>query len=539
MAARPSDNIDFEKLNEQQRRGYQLAVNDRKSLFITGEAGTGKSTLVKFIIDGLTEKGLNVALTAYYGIAAVNVGGTTLCKWAMFGPFDEPVENYIKRKKVSPNWKTTDVLIIDEISVVSAEMFDKIEILARTFRNNSEPFGGMQIIVMGDFFQLPPVAPAGKKYEYCFTSEAWKNHINDYVVLSQVIRQQDAQFVEMLREVRMGKPSAKTCGVLNTRVVPSVYEIPSRNGVIPTIVYSHKASVEAENARHMADIMGYSQTYKARSWNNGSVAGKQEMEFLVKNCQATDTLTFKVGAQVMLVANLEIEAGLVNGSRGVITKLKKNSIKVKFDNDKTRKIERHTWQKENRDKKGKNPVVIASYTQIPLILAWAITAHKSQGLTISFAAVDTSRSFACGQTYVCLSRATSLDGLYLLNRFEEDHAKTDPEVVDFYRNVIGTEDEDPSTTCIDLISSSSDEEDSDLEPPPSPHKVYSEYFDGTVARNNVNIPRCFDNHKTCSQCFYVFCLECMNNIEDYCHEMEACNNCLYSFAEPAAKRQRK
>ncbi|MFY7868619.1 MAG: DEAD/DEAH box helicase [Exiguobacterium sp.] len=537
MAARPSDNIDFEKLNEEQQRGYRLAVEKRKSVFITGEAGTGKSTLVKFIIDGLTEQGNLVALTAYNGIAAVNVGGTTLCKWAGFGPFDEPVQNYIKRKKVSPNWKTTNVLIIDEISVVSAEMFDKIELLARVFRNNREPFGGMQIIVMGDFFQLPPVAPAGKKIEYCFNSEAWRNHINDYVVLTQVIRQKDAEFVGMLREVRMGKPSPRTCGVLNTRIVSSVDAIPTRNGVLPTIVYSHKASVEAENARHMADIMGYSQTYKASQWNDGSLDGKQEMAFLAKNCQASEILTFKVGSQVMLVANLDIGAGLVNGSRGVITKLKKSSIKVKFDNDQKRKIERHTWKKEIRDKKGKDPIVIATYVQIPLILAWAITAHKSQGLTISFAAVDTSRSFACGQTYVCLSRATSLDGLYLLHRFEPEHAKTDDEVKDFYRNIIGSEDEDMTKSFIDLVSSSSSDEEED--PPPSPHKTHSEYFDGTVARNNVNIPRCFDTHKTCPQCSYVFCLECLDNIDGYCQELEVCYNCLHSLIEPAPKRQRK
>src|SRR5690242_13397662 len=161
-SSRAGDGVDFSGLNEEQLRGYQLAVEERQSVFITGEAGTGKSTLVRFIIDGLKELDLCVALTAHTGIAAHNIGGITLCKWIGFGTFSEPLAVYLKRKMPVKTWKKTDVLIIDEISVVSAEMFDKIDALARKYRRDQRPFGGLQLIVMGDFFQLAPVIRRGQ-----------------------------------------------------------------------------------------------------------------------------------------------------------------------------------------------------------------------------------------------------------------------------------------------------------------------------------------------------------------------------------------
>lgn len=537
MAASSSNELVFDKLNEDQRRGYKLAVEERKSVFITGEAGTGKSTLVRFIIDGLTEQGLLTALTAFNGIAAVNINGTTLCKWAGLGPFDQPVEEYLDRKPPPPNWKKTDVLIIDEVSVVSAEMFDKIETLARKYRKRKEPFGGMQVILMGDFFQLPPVPPRGKKAEFCFRSKAWRDHINDHIVLKRVIRQQDASFVEMLREVRMGSPSDKTCKKLNARVFKKVADIPRKNGVIPTVIYSHKTSVVDENNRQLEMLPGEAYTYTATGADNGTPEGRKEYDFLVKNCQATPTVTFKVGAQVMLVVNLKIEEGLVNGSRGVVVKLKDTKVKVAFDNGCVRYINQHTWTKEENVGSGV-VFVYAVYTQVPLILAWAITAHKSQGLTISNVAVDTSRTFANGQTYVCLSRATNLEGLYLLNRFAPSHAKTDPEVVEFYRE-ISREDEDDIVVLLSSPSSS-ESSSSDEEVEFSPHKKHSEYFDGTVASNSAIVPRCFDSHKTCSECAFVFCVECLGNMNEYCDDMQACYRCVFVFADqPSTKRQRK
>ncbi len=533
MSARPSEGLDFSRLNADQQRGYRLAVDEQKTVFITGEAGTGKSTLVKFVIDGLTEKRLVVALTAFNGIAAVNVGGTTLCKWAGLGPFDLPVEDYLDRKSPE-NWKKTDVLIIDEISVISAEMFDKLEVLARKFRNNRKPFGGMQLILMGDFFQLPPVPPRGKKVDLCFKSKAWREYVKDYVVLKDVIRQQDAAFVHLLREVRMGCPSSKTCKTLNARLFKRVSDIPKKNGVIPTIIYSHKMSVIEENNRQLEMLPGEAVTYTSRGGPVCKFSGPKEYDFLVKNCQAGASLTLKVDAQVMLVVNLDIDAGLVNGSRGVVVKLKEQKVKVAFDNGITRYINEFTWTKQD-DIGLSIPYIYAVHIQIPLMLAWAMTAHKSQGLTISNVAIDTSRTFADGQTYVCLSRATSLEGLYLLNPFYPTHAKTDPEVIEFYDNISSTLQEDDN--CI-VLSSSSDEEL--IECPFSPDRTHSEYFDGTIANNVVNIPRCFETHKKCTECAFVFCVECLGNMSEYCDDMQACFKCLFVFTqEPSSKRQRK
>lgn len=505
MSARPSEGLDFEQLNAEQRRGYQLAVEDEQSMFITGEAGTGKSTLIKFIIDGLVANGKNVAVTAYNGIAALNINGTTLCKWSGFGPFDEPLKAYEKRKKPPKTWKDTDVLIIDEISVVSAELFDKIEALARIFRRSAQPFGGMQVIVMGDFFQLPPVPSPGKIADFCFMSNAWKAHIKTHVVLTQVIRQQDADFVQMLREVRMGNPSADTIRALNKRVIKRVTEIPEKHGVRPTIIYSHKASVEAENRAELLKLKGVSCFYVATFSCLPTAEGQSELDAIRRNCQATPRLEFRVGAQVMLVANLSPETGLVNGSRGVVTKLKPGYVKVLFDNGVKSKIEQHSWKKEKWSNRSNTVIsTIASYNQIPLILAYAITAHKSQGLTISCAAVDTSQTFANGQAYVCLSRATSLQGLYLLTKFRHHHAKTDPRVIAFYDAIA------PRQQVEILLSSSSDDED---DPP-----LFSPHF-------GVVVPSCFSGHTKCMQCSFVFCSTCLDNAADYCSSTGVCRRC--------------
>lgn len=510
MSARPSDGLSFSQLNAEQLRGYGLAVEERRSMLISGEAGTGKSTLVNFVVEGLTEKGLVVALTAYNGIAALNIGGTTLCKWTGFGQFNEPARNYAKRKWPPQTWKDTDVLIIDEISVVSAEVFDKIDILARHFRKDERPFGGMQIIAMGDFFQLPPVPPHGGVADFCFTADAWKKTIQTYVILSQVIRQQNAAFVEMLREVRMGTPSQATIAALNERVLEEGAPVPEIHGVRPTIIYSYKKSVEGENKNELAKLPGKTHTYNATSSFNAALDGKAELDAIMRNCQATQVLEFKKHAQVMLVANIDPSNGLVNGSRGVVTKLRPGYVKVRFDNGYETKITPHSWTKEHRTRKANIVLgIIAMYRQIPLILAWAITAHKSQGLTISCALVDTTESFANGQTYVALSRVTTLEGLFLAKPFKRHHAKTDPRVIAFYKSIAA---ELPP----EILISSSDEDEDD---PP----LFSPHF-------GVTVPECFESHSVCSQCSFVFCATCLKNADDFCPVSKMCRKCKESHA---------
>lgn len=522
-------NVDLSFLNADQQRGYQLAVEQRKTLFITGNAGTGKSTLVKYIIDGLTAKGAVVSLTAYNGSAAINIGGTTLCSWMGLGNFEEPLSVYANRKPPTKRWLSTDVLVIDEISVVSAEVLAKLEALARVYRKNELPFGGMQMVLIGDFAQLPPISTKTKKADYCFKSSVWEEYINDSVVLRDIIRQQDVEFVTILEEVRMGCPSAKTIATLNSRLVASSDYIEEKHGVVPTLIFSRKEDVDAENIKQLQKLDGESFFYHAKTWNDKTQKGIAAEKFLATHCQATPTLHFKLGAQVMLVVNLNIAERLVNGSRGIVVNLKENSVVVQFDDGQEKKIKPHEWTKEKKRRNGTTRVY-ATYEQIPLMLAYAITSHKSQGMTISRLAINFSKVFECGQTYVCLSRATSLDGLFLLSPFLKKHVIVNKDVIAFYESLKPCAKESDSDADITIYESPL----SDMTEF-TPERTISPYFDGTVVSNDVSIPRCFTKHITCIDCSYVFCEECLGNMRDYCLDMECCFSCLHSYT---IKRQR-
>lgn len=521
--------VDVSLLNAGQRKGYRLAVEERKTMFITGNAGTGKSTLVKFIIDGLTAKGAVVALTAYNGSAAINIGGTTLCSWMGLGNFEEPLSVYASRKVPNKKWLSTNVLIIDEISVVSAEVLSKLEALARVYRKNDLPFGGMQMILIGDFAQLPPISTKTKKADYCFKSSVWEEYIRDSVVLKEVIRQQDVEFVNILEEVRMGRPSAKTIDTLNSRLITSADYIEQKHGITPTLIFSKKEDVDAENTRQLQKLDGESFFYRATTWNDKTDKGIAAEKFLSTHCQATPLLQFKLGAQVMLVVNLNIAERLVNGSRGIVVDLKKKSVVVQFDDGQLKKIKPYMWSKEKKRRNGTTRLY-ASYEQIPLILAYAITSHKSQGMTISRLAVNFSKVFECGQTYVCLSRATSLDGLFLLTPFLKSHVKVNKDVIAFYESLMPAAKESESDVDIVIYESPTSSMDEF-----TPDRTISPYFDGTVESNNVTIPKCFETHVTCMDCSFVFCVECLGNMQDYCTDMECCFSCLHSYS---TKRQR-
>lgn len=483
-------------LSAEQEYVLQLAKNGQ-SIFFTGSAGTGKSVLLKSIIKGLKKmyRPEEVAVTASTGLASCNIGGITLHSFAGIGlgrgNEGELFKHVKKNKKAKRRWKTIKVLIIDEVSMIDGELFSKLDFIARNIRNSSEPFGGIQLIVCGDFYQLPPVPQdvgGIKQFSFIFESHAWQTAIKSSIILKEVFRQKgDQTFIDMLNELRTGIVSNETEREFRRLSRP----LQCQAGIVPTELYATRNEVHYANETKLRAI------------------GEQEVLFesidsalnqnLLNNFLAPQELRLKKSAQVMCVKNFDDT--LVNGSLGqvidflnketymcqqvldrngdindiknvigdegkgddsifsfleecegdevyqlnherkkqLIEKLNKSSGDklplVRFllpDGVNTRDVlvERETWQIEDETTKE----IIASRNQVPLMLAWALSIHKSQGQTLPKAKVDLSRSFENGQAYVALSRAVSRDGLQVLN-FSKEKVTTNAKVKEFYKNL--------------------------------------------------------------------------------------------------------
>jgi ATP-dependent DNA helicase PIF1 len=421
--------IGLKQLNFEQRVAYDVVVEQKHSTFIYGDAGTGKSFLTKLIIRGLEASGRRVYTTGSTGIAALNVGGSTVHGWAGLGLMNGEIKDLVKKAKKIPTWLKTDVLIIDEISMLSADVLEKIDAVARKIRKKPKlPFGGIQVVFIGDFFQLPPVEP-NKKVTYAFETKVWKECINHTVELTQQMRQSDERFINMLKEVRNGNVSSKTADAFRSRIITDVKTLCTNNGIEPTILHTHRMDVESENQKRLMELPGPLMEYDATFYSDNTPKGNRELEFLKKSTLAPHRLQLKVGAQVMLLRNLDVESGLANGSRGVVTELTYSYVKVMFKNGIELPINKHSWAREN-----KRQHIRASLRQYPLALAYALTIHKSQGLTLDYMATSIHKAFTTGQAYVALSRARTFEGLYLLS-FNVQKITTCPRVKAYYEQM--------------------------------------------------------------------------------------------------------
>ena len=500
-----------------QQKAYDTALSG-SSLLITGSAGTGKSYLLKHIYNGLTGSNKKVAITALTGCAAyllsddLGIKVNTIHSWVGFGYGDEDAKTYIaKIKKAHPlrqRWKHTNTLIIDEISMMSASIFDKIEEIARGVRGNEAPFGGLQVICVGDFYQLPPVvkqsysaatsattrstsetSPVGL---FAFQARTWLSIIKHTVVLETIYRQNDPHFQQILEEARHGNLSEQSVAILQERSTVDW----KQNAIKPTLIFTKRAVVDDINRRNLDVLKGTKHSYSVKTiiQPRSTIRGIERLapdDVIVKDAVAkldadanyVAELVLAKKAQVMLIKNIDVGKGLVNGSRGVIVDIPlvhmgtemtfadetlpvpseervrtdivngykevyskrieggsqgcpQGTLGIYTDTYKyipmvlfvgqtePMLVEPHEWESKLE------PSV--SRSQVPLVLAWAVTTHKIQGATLDCALIDIGDDvFEYGQAYVALSRVKSLDSLYVFN-LKPSCVRAHPLVKDYY-----------------------------------------------------------------------------------------------------------
>lgn len=371
------------------------------NVFLTGAAGSGKTYVLNKYISYLKEQNVPMGITASTGIAATHMGGVTIHSWSGLGIKDNLSERDIdeleERQYLWNRFKEAQVLIIDEISMLHHFRLDLVEKIIRSFKRNSLPFGGMQIVLCGDFFQLPPVSRTGEvPARFAYHSKIWENLNLKVCYLEEQHRQSDLVYLSILNAIRDGEVDEEIYEHLQSRHNQKV-----ETAVLPTRLYSHNVNVDAENERELDKLQGDLFEYQMSSRGAEGL-----IKTLKKGCLAPEKLMLKRGAKVMFVKN-SFESGYANGTTGVVVNCSNYGITVKSANGKIIEVGPASWKIEENGK------VKAEITQYPIRLAWAITVHKSQGMSLDAAEVDLSRSFEKGMGYVALSRLRSLKGLSL------------------------------------------------------------------------------------------------------------------------------
>lgn len=371
------------------------------SVFLTGSAGTGKTYVINQYVDFLRATSVPYAVTASTGIAATHIGGMTIHSWSGLGikqtlsPYD--IDAIESKQYLHKRLTKTQVLIIDEVSMLHGSQLDMLDELLRSIRKNDAPFGGMQVVLCGDFFQLPPVVKNREveQSDFVFTSQAWRALDPVVCYMTDQYRQNEGDLLSILDAVRGGDIDDGVYTLLESRK-DIVHELPF------TRLYTHTQDVDEENNRELEKLETREETYTMTSHGKDALVLS-----LIKNCLAPEKLCLRIGARVMFVKN-DPEHAYMNGTLGeVIDFTMDKSPIVLLENNKQIIVLPVDWSIEEDGR------VRASINQLPLRLAWAITIHKSQGMNLDRAEIDLSKAFTYGQGYVALSRLRSLDGLAL------------------------------------------------------------------------------------------------------------------------------
>jgi ATP-dependent DNA helicase PIF1 len=432
------------------------SFKERSNIFLTGPGGTGKTALIKKMVEHCKAVGRKVQVCALTGCAAVilNSQAKTVHSWSGIGLANGSNE-YIMRKVYankykSSQWKKIDVLIIDEVSMMSQKIFEVLDSIGRKVRSGAAhlPFGGLQLVFSGDFYQLPPVMREEDKQSdptaaaFCFESPSWNTTFHKIVQLKKIFRQTDQAYTSILNQIRIGKLYKSSLDILAPHIGKKLPE-----NFVPTILLPRRRDAELVNASELLKLPGEEHVFKlssaadmlemvAEQKNKGQatllkekITPEQkeiEMQYLINSIMADKEIVLKKGTQVMCIVNLDMESSepIVNGSQGIVIDFVGGLPLVQFNNGARQTVGYHVWTSEHHQTVG--------VKQLPLIYAWAITIHKAQGVSLDMAQIDAgSNIFECGQTYVALSRVKSLEGLYL-TAFNPQKIKVNKKVQEFY-----------------------------------------------------------------------------------------------------------
>ena len=416
-------------LSEKQKNAYDLMIRGF-NIFLTGPGGTGKTEIIKLFCKEY-EKLKKIGVTSTTGTSAILINGTTIHSYLGIKLGKDSVESLYLKISNSPfvlkRWTELNCLIIDEISMLDPDLFDKLELLARKLRKNEKPFGGIQLILTGDFLQLPCV----NSDNFCFESKSWSKCIDEVIYLTDIFRQSDSTFQECLNEIRIGTLSDKTINILKSRMG---IKLKNDYGIIPTKLYCLNKDVDFENQKQLDKLLLKNEDLEFFEYELDYKILKPGFKFVDEKINKLSLVSRKlelcIGAQVMLLVNLDLFNGLANGSRGVIIDFDKedNYPIVKFLSGLELKIEPYTWVIEE------NGVKLLNVIQLPLKVSFAISIHKSQGISLDFAEIDLGNVFEYGQAYVALSRIRNLDGLSI-KKLDISRIISHPKALEFYNSL--------------------------------------------------------------------------------------------------------